>query len=348
MKKKCDLIKRLKNGECARVLLYHHIDLDGYGTLVLMKYLEKLFPNLELYTIECDTDAERISIDNDKMCLFNFDYIFIADLSVKTKETAELIYKLNDSKKLNVYIVDHHETALWLDKFEYATIVPHDLDNNVVTCGTSLLFDLIKGDTKTCELDNGWIIDFIKNVKEYDTFLWKLNGNKQAYDLNLLLKFSDDKNKFVKDIVETLNNTTYVLGYYDTQNSLRLSIYSDIIKNEIELAEKMYNKINIIYKGKELVCGYLYINKYQSEIGNAICEKHNDIDFMMMINANNGKVSFRSTKNNINLTEFVKPLGGGGHKSAAGCELPLNKYNCSIEETLSCILNEIKQENKEE
>lgn len=333
MKKKCNLIKRLMAGEKVKVLLYHHIDLDGYGALILMKYLEREFTNLTLFNIECVSDAERIYDDNNTTELCVFDYIFIADLSIKTVKTAKLLESLNNSG-LNIYIVDHHTTALWLNDYDYANIVPHDLDNGVVTCGTSLLFDLLNNTDDTCtKLDNKYVTDFISNVKEYDTYLWKRTKNNKAENLNLLIKFSLDKIKFVTDIVDILYSSSYVLGDDDNENYLKLLIYSETVTNEINLSEKLYKTINVNIKGNDLVCGYLYINNYYSEIGNALCERHRDIDFMMMINRNNGKVSFRSIKD-IDLTEIVKPLGGGGHKLAAGCTLPLDKYNCSIEEIL--------------
>lgn len=342
MKKKCDLIKRLIAGKEVKVLLYHHIDLDGFGALILMKYLEREFPNLTVSNIKCATDAEIIYDDNTTIDLYIFDYIFIADLSIKTVKTAKLLESLNNSG-LNIYIVDHHPTALWLNDYDYANIIPHDLDNGIVTCGTSLLFDLLNDNDNNCiKLDNKYVTDFINNVKEYDTFLWKRTKNKKAENLNLLIKFSLDKNEFVTDIVDILYSSSYVLGDDDNENWLKLFIYSGIISNEINLSEKLYKTINVNIKGKDLMCGYLYINNYYSEIGNALCERHPDIDFMMMINRNNGKVSFRSVKD-INLTEIVKPLGGGGHKLAAGCTLPSYKYNCSIEETLYYIFHSSKK-----
>lgn len=339
MKKKCDMIKRLKDGEKIKVLLYHHIDLDGYGTVILMKYLEKEFPNLTLQLIECNTDAERIYNDNNEMNLPMFDYIFIADLSIKTTKTAKLLESLNNGG-LNIYIVDHHKTALWLNDFDYATIIPHDLDNNIITCGTSLLYDLLRYDTNNeIVFNNDYVLDFVNIVKSYDTYVWVRESNKRANDLNLLIKFTSDKNKFVSEIVNTLHNSTYVLGENDTNNSLKLSIYEELISNEIYNAKKLINFINININGSDYMFGYLYINNYYSEIGNALCHMFPGIAFIIMINANNGKVSFRSTKDVIDLTTIVKPLGGGGHKLAAGCVLPIDKYNCSIEETLYYIFS---------
>ena len=66
------------------------------------------------------------------------------------------------------------------------------------------------------------------------------------------------------------------------------------------------------------VCGFVFAEKYFSELGNRLCQLHPEIDFVAMIDMN-GNVSYRTVKDDIDLGKDVAKLfGGGGHPKAAG------------------------------
>ena len=63
----------------------------------------------------------------------------------------------------------------------------------------------------------------------------------------------------------------------------------------------------------------MFAERYVSELGNRLCEMHPDLDYVAMIDISNGRVSYRSIRDNINLgTEIAHNYGGGGHPKAAG------------------------------
>ena len=72
-------------------------------------------------------------------------------------------------------------------------------------------------------------------------------------------------------------------------------------------------------------CGYVFAEKYVSELGNRLCKLHPEIDFIVMIDMGNKTVSYRAVKEDIDLGKDVAQLfGGGGHPKAAGSEFSEN------------------------
>ena len=69
------------------------------------------------------------------------------------------------------------------------------------------------------------------------------------------------------------------------------------------------------------VCGFVFAEKYISELGNRLCKMHPEIDFVVMIDMASQTVSYRAVKDNIDLgNDVAKLFGGGGHPKAAGSE----------------------------
>ena len=53
-----------------------------------------------------------------------------------------------------------------------------------------------------------------------------------------------------------------------------------------------------------------------------------EYDFIEIINFSSNGVSFRTRKDDVNLTKLAKVFNGGGHPKAAGCPIPNElKYN---------------------
>lgn len=65
--------------------------------------------------------------------------------------------------------------------------------------------------------------------------------------------------------------------------------------------------------------GYVFAERYFSELGNRLCKLRPEIEYVAMIDISKGTVSYRSVKEDIDLGgEIAHSLGGGGHKKSAG------------------------------
>jgi len=60
----------------------------------------------------------------------------------------------------------------------------------------------------------------------------------------------------------------------------------------------------------------VFADRYVSELGNRICEEY-DIDFVALFNLP-VNVGLRTAKDDVNVADIAKFLGGGGHPKAAG------------------------------
>ena len=69
------------------------------------------------------------------------------------------------------------------------------------------------------------------------------------------------------------------------------------------------------------ICGFVFADRYVSELGNRLCKMHPEIDYVAMIDIDGCTVSYRTVKEDIDLGKNVASLfGGGGHPKAAGSE----------------------------
>jgi nanoRNase/pAp phosphatase (c-di-AMP/oligoRNAs hydrolase) len=65
------------------------------------------------------------------------------------------------------------------------------------------------------------------------------------------------------------------------------------------------------------------------------CEQNSDIDFCVIINMQQGAVSYRCTREDLDLGKQVAALyGGGGHPKTAGSQIDSFKLNEVIETIL--------------
>ena len=71
--------------------------------------------------------------------------------------------------------------------------------------------------------------------------------------------------------------------------------------------------------------GFVFSDRYTSELGNYLSEIHPELDYIAMVNMSNGTVSYRTVKEDIDLgCEIAHSYGGGGHKKAAGSQFDIS------------------------
>lgn len=291
----------------ATIRLFSHTDLDGYGCNIVMKALMGDDTLVIATNVNYDEINETIKkyINNEEYK--NYALTFITDISVN-EEVAELIDKTKD---LNLVLLDHHPTAEWLNKYKWSHICINIFFEK--TSGTELLFNyLISLDW--LRIDWSYfkeVSDFVKQVKRYDTWLWK--------------------EKYHDDTPKKLNDLFYILGYDKFYSSLKENNFNIdfLIHDYSYLLENQQKKINkyIEKKNKEIIdceiknynVGVVFANQYQSELGNRLSELNLQYDLIAMIGENS--ISYRTIKEDVDCGEFAKLFNGGGHPKAAGSEI---------------------------
>ena len=284
------------------IKLFTHTDLDG----VSCEILGRIAFGEDIDVVRCgygnidDKVEEFINSDEE------YDKLFITDISVK-KELADALNNVSDK----IILLDHHKTALWLNEYPFALVQVEDKSVGKM-CGAYLFYEYLKknheefNDTLALKL-------FVKYVRMYDTWEWK-----EKYD-NIIpkrlndLMYMDGPNEFIDKMIYRLGNN---LAIFDDTDLMKLQIEQTYINSYI--AQKNETLIVNDSLFPEHIVGITFADKYISELGNKLCELHPELDFVVLINMSTLTVSYRTVKDDLDLSDIAKGFGGGGHPKASG------------------------------
>ena len=223
-----------------------------------------------------------------------------------TKKPEWSVYELiNNSGLKNIKVFDHHVSHYFAKDYEY-TDIRCDIDG-IKTCGTELFYLYLKKKYK--ELDKTNIKEYVDLVRQLDTYT-----------------FIDEES------AQNLNNLHDLLGHKEFVSAMTKRLKKDKPHFEFTQFEKRFfkverNKINrymnskdsemkrYIIDGKK--CGVVFAESNKSETGNYLSNKYPELDLIILLDASS-RISYRTTKEDVDLNEFTSNYGGGGHKKAAG------------------------------
>lgn len=298
------------------IKLFTHTDLDGVGCAILA-YLAFGKENVAVEYCNYDDIDLRVSQFFIKSNPGEYDKVFITDISINEN----LAVAIDRYAKSGVWqLFDHHQTALELNRYYWCNILVEAPDGSgLKTCGTELfgvyllsegLFDCYGKTT----INN--ILQFIGIVRDYDTWRWTTTGR---YGMN---------SKHVNDLLDIYGREQFI----DVM-CIRIRVYTgfpSITPDEFLLLEQRKAEIDryVIQKNEQLIpakdihghsYGYVFAERFFSELGNRLCQMNPGLEYIVMIDICNGKVSYRTTRDDLNLgTEIAHSYGGGGHAKAAG------------------------------
>lgn len=236
-----------------------------------------------------------------------YDKLFITDISV-TEDVAEKL----DEISYKVVLLDHHSTALFLNKYKWASVKEYDIEGK--TCATKLVYDYISDTYFNCKKSNNTLESFVWRTKLFDTWLWfdkyKDESAKQLNDLRYIL----GKEDFVENMLTKISENKPLFDDFDMK-------LLELKQREIDAFVEKKNKDLIIIDIIGYKAGVVFAETNQSELGNRLSTMNPDLDFIAMIGQNG--ISYRTSKYNVNVAEIAKQLGGGGHPKASGS--PMSK-----------------------
>lgn len=291
------------------IKLFTHTDLDG----VSCEILGRIAFGEDIDVVRCgygnidDKVEEFINSDEE------YDKLFITDISVK-KELADALNNVSDK----VILLDHHKTALWLNEYPFALVQVED-ESVGKMCGAYLFYEYLKKNHKEFD-DTPALKLFIDYVRMYDTWEWK-----EKYD-NIIpkrlndLMYIDGPNEFIDKMVYRLGNNLFIL---DDTDLMKLQIEQTYINSYIAQKNETLMVNDDLFP--EYTVGITFADKYISELGNKLCELHPELDFVVLINMSTLTVSYRTVKDDLDLSDIAKRFGGGGHPKASG-----SRFDASI------------------
>lgn len=160
-----------------------HTDLDGIGCAILIKELMNEEVDISYCSYENVNDISKEVIANHDI----YSKIFITDISVDDN-----VAQLLDQIKEKVVLLDHHISAIHLNKYEWANVI---IENDKgKTCGTSLVYDFLQKEKKC---DNESISIFVELVRRFDTWEWDtIYNDVSAKNLNDIYDLKDREDFF--------------------------------------------------------------------------------------------------------------------------------------------------------
>ena len=214
--------------------------------------------------------------------------VAILDFSFDNTTTKQMI---EDSEGL--IVIDHHKSAI---------VELHDISNthfDMTKSGAILSWEFFHPGKEPPK--------FIRYIQDRDLWKWELEYSKEfsaafdmvPFDFEEFEKFEDDS---VFD--DAAKRGSYILAYSKT-----------VIKKVCEKASsRKYNDLDVLVVNS---------SHWMSEIGARLSP---DCDFAIIWYYDhedlNIKVSLRSFHEYVDVSEIAKRFGGGGHKKAAGFQLP--------------------------
>lgn len=290
------------------VKMFTHTDLDGVSCGILgTTYADRLGIFIDIEYVGYYDINERINefLKDEESDIDKYHMILITDISVN-KEIADMLDVIHmRTSGPRVVLLDHHPNLEWLNEYEWAKV---DTKN---TCGTKLLYEFL-------EMPSTPLLDyFVTNVTKYDTGNW----DDVSLDLNNLM-YIISSDRFVKTMVDRLLYHNTIHDLFSKTDRLLLMYDNEAMEKYFEIKDRNIGftdvRMNPADESSALVkIGYVFADRYVSQLGKYLAEKYPDVDLVAIINPAAKSINLR-TATEINLTEFAKFRGGGGHPKASG------------------------------
>ena len=300
------------------IKIFTHTDLDGVGCAVLAqltfgKNVDITYCNYD----EVDVLVREYISKIDK----GHDTCFITDISIKD----DLASEIDREYKNNFKLFDHHKTVLELNKYDWCTVETENNDTGLMTSGTEL-FSKYLIDHKYLDVD---VSDFVRIVTDYDTWRWSTLGKEGLVlkDVNDLL-YLYGREKFETWCMREIESGKF--PYFDEDSSSLLTFN----RNETEKYIKEKDRTIIVKCNGEYMYGVVFADKYISELGNELCKLNEKLDYIVIVNMSTRLVSYRTIKDDVDMSMIAKKYGGGGHPKAAGLKFDVYKLARFLDELL--------------
>lgn len=304
--------------EQKRIKHFSHTDLDGVGCTII----SKLAYGERVDAVHCDYNNVNETVEEflEAGNLDDYELILITDISVK-EELAEKLNELFKTSEIDIMLVDHHNTALWLNDYDWAYVYSEYEDEEegrtAKSSGTSMLYEIL---SQEAEFPVG-AADFAEQVRRYDTWEWN-----DIYETILPKELNDylymvGRGKFANLMLATIpSNDPGKEVYFDVTARALLDQKQAEIKDYIKKKNDQLQKVVIETDkdGNDVLIGVVFAEQHVSELGNELCKIHEDIQYVVMIEPGRYRLSFRTRRDDIDLGEVAKAYDGGGHPKAAG------------------------------
>jgi len=268
------------------LVIYHAHCPDGLASAWVIYHYSKVlgWPKTEI-------EYYSASYQQEPPILLGYKNVYIVDFSYKQEILLQMSKQVD-----NIILMDHHESAIKdLENFISPKNIEIILDNTKAGC--QIVWDYFSQ-----KKERPWFIDYIA-----DRDLWKF---KLEYSREINAAIAEEGYlRSIQKINELLSKKAQDF----------LEIGKQFCKFRDSILGNLSSK-SVKTKFQGYICYAVNSNIFISELGEYLIKKNIDCDIAIIYRYNlKNKLweySFRS--NRVNLSELLKPFGGGGHKEAGG------------------------------
>lgn len=261
-----------------------------------------------------------------------YDKVFITDISIGIDLARTIDLYAGDD---NWHLFDHHNTAIYLNAYDWCQVLDVTPLTHIKTCGTELFYRYLHvvldkfPNTDTWTQEN--IQKFVETVRDWDTWRWKELGEE-----GIVCKLVNDlfdiygREKFIDWIIGKPIRLEYMRKFPNftiTEWALLKQKQKDIDRYVEEKNKQLFHRVDEIGH----TYGVVFAERYFSELGNRLCEINPDLAYIAMIDISSGTVSYRTIRDDIDVGgEIAHAYGGGGHPKAAGSTFDKDQIQCTV------------------
>lgn len=331
------------------IKLFTHSDVDGLGCVAVAKH-----HFMDLAVVEwtvCGYGTVDHKVRDYLVDRFEQypqpEVVYITDISVNA-ETAEMLDRYH-KEHANIQLIDHHKSALWLNKYDWAEVTVETEDGKLAS-GTSLLHAHLKGTLGALVSAGGLhtppeqnmeaLDDFAEQVRLYDTWEWderNLAVPQQLNDLFALYGFDRFVERFGKNPEVTFDGLERSLvkrTEYERNNYIkhkREQVYVTNVRlshmlpaGAVKVTDELVDAYGAFADAMGDVdpifsLGIVMVERFHSEVGNALAK--DGIDVVMLLDIQRDTISLRTTRNDVMVDALAQLNGGGGHAKSAGAPM---------------------------
>ncbi len=303
-----------------RVGIITHNDLDCSGSVIVCN---RLYNDVKYFTVSNQAVDKMVKLMVYAPDFADREVIFITDVSIVDKQLAESIDQINKENKKKIFLFDHHGTAKWLNKYDWAVVTEEEgvsasllffnyMEKFVAENHTDMVYNALK---KMC-----------RTISDWDTWMWTKNGNKEARELAVLFSKTG-----INYFIQKFKQSPFILTELD-----------NALLTDINTKDKFINIPSIIKTAQVVDIHFEYdftdpdtkeyfkcdtVKKVKcvkaADAPNDIAEQlyEDGIDYVIIFYSS-GTVSVRSRVDDVNLGAWCKFIAkGGGHSRSAGFTL---------------------------
>jgi uncharacterized protein len=295
-----------------KIKLFTDRDLDGVGCAVVAKVL---FEGVDIEYCNYDNINAKVSDFINGPEFEKYSMIFITDISVNG-DIADML----DSCDKQIYLLDHHSTAEWLNDYEWAFVtVEHD---GKLQSGCNLFYEKLRTlNLIDLELNSVALAQFVETVRLYDTYDWtRIQGCESP--------------KHLHDVLGIIGIGEFVFIYTDVIHCKMVGgsefdippVHKNLLKyfkakNDNYINERL-EEVKVFVDSFGNKCAFVISSDFStvSELGNKMCKEYS-CDYAAICTG--VAISLRSV-GSFNVSEIAKFYGGGGRCNTAGMPAELS------------------------